>query len=390
MCSGSSVESYPAFALNGLMENPEKNLKQDRIPVSIVIHYLVPTIDTATQHPVPTESTTALIFHDRSSVLPRVPQLPEIDVISMRVTVLHPATSCTDLKIAILNVTEKLRIRDFSTSTGFWKSRENPSPFTPFSTAVGLKPDGLRRVLGINPFDLITWLGFSEFFCVVIPVQLYIQIFIKMSMRGNSMVATSPRNKVLVNILSSVPERTGDRVVPSGSYIYYVTWKCKQSRIASNLCYSYWNLTLNRSCVPLRAVRSIPELLFVTAPECLAIEIGDVNTQTRELNTTSGEVEITLDFVADRGNGLSVAKRVEQQVNIRRFNIPKLKDEETKQHYQVEISNRYTALGSSDEVEEEFDVNSMWENIRDNNKIAAEQSIGYYETMKKKPWFDED
>ncbi|KAJ4439195.1 hypothetical protein ANN_07312 [Periplaneta americana] len=31
-----------------------------------------------------------------------------------------------------------------------------------FSPAVGLKPDGLWRVLGINPFDLITWLGFSE------------------------------------------------------------------------------------------------------------------------------------------------------------------------------------------------------------------------------------
>ncbi|KAJ4438454.1 hypothetical protein ANN_14399 [Periplaneta americana] len=33
-----------------------------------------------------------------------------------------------------------------------------------FSTAVGLKPDGLWRVLGINPFDLITWLGFSDVF----------------------------------------------------------------------------------------------------------------------------------------------------------------------------------------------------------------------------------
>ncbi|KAJ4442360.1 hypothetical protein ANN_03946 [Periplaneta americana] len=32
----------------------------------------------------------------------------------------------------------------------------------------------------------------------------------------------------------------------------------------------------------------------------------------------------------------------------------------------------------------------MWENIRDNIKIAAEQSIGYYETKKKKQWFDDD
>ncbi|KAJ4446564.1 hypothetical protein ANN_13261 [Periplaneta americana] len=87
---------------------------------------------------------------------------------------------------------------------------------------------------------------------------------------------------------------------------------------------------------------------------------------------------------------LSVAKRVEQQVNITKFNILKLKDEEAKQNYQVEISNRFATLESSDEVEKELDVNSVWENIRDSIKIAAEQSIGYYETKKKKPWFDED
>ncbi|KAJ4439470.1 hypothetical protein ANN_07594 [Periplaneta americana] len=87
---------------------------------------------------------------------------------------------------------------------------------------------------------------------------------------------------------------------------------------------------------------------------------------------------------------LPVAKRVEQQVNITKFNILKLKDEEAKQNYQVEISNRFATLESSDEVEKELDVNSVWENIRDSIKIAAEQSIDYYELTKKKPWFDED
>ncbi|KAJ4444657.1 hypothetical protein ANN_06453 [Periplaneta americana] len=57
---------------------------------------------------------------------------------------------------------------------------------------------------------------------------------------------------------------------------------------------------------------------------------------------------------------LSVAKRVEQQVNITKFNILKLKDEEAKQNYQVEISNRFATLESSDEVEKELDVNSVW------------------------------
>ncbi|KAJ4442714.1 hypothetical protein ANN_04305 [Periplaneta americana] len=50
---------------------------------------------------------------------------------------------------------------------------------------------------------------------------------------------------------------------------------------------------------------------------------------------------------------------VEQQVNIRRFNIPKLKNKETKQHYQIEISDRFATLGSSDEIEEELDINSV-------------------------------
>ncbi|KAJ4442155.1 hypothetical protein ANN_12021 [Periplaneta americana] len=52
-------------------------------------------------------------------------------------------------------------------------------------------------------------------------------------------------------------------------------------------------------------------------------------------------------------------------------------------------TGKFATLESS-ETEKELDVNSVWENIRDSIKIAAEQSIGYYETKKKKPWFDED
>ncbi|KAJ4452083.1 hypothetical protein ANN_03599 [Periplaneta americana] len=54
------------------------------------------------------------------------------------------------------------------------------------------------------------------------------------------------------------------------------------------------------------------------------------------------------------------------------------------------VTAKKSLQGNSDEVEKELDVNSVWENIRDSIKIAAEQSIGYYETKKKKPWFDED
>ncbi|KAJ4440476.1 hypothetical protein ANN_08617 [Periplaneta americana] len=60
------------------------------------------------------------------------------------------------------------------------------------------------------------------------------------------------------------------------------------------------------------------------------------------------------------------------------------------QHHEAEISNKFAALGSFDEIEEELHINSVWENIIDIIKIAPEQSISYYETKKKKQWFDED
>ncbi|KAJ4430252.1 hypothetical protein ANN_22464 [Periplaneta americana] len=88
----------------------------------------------------------------------------------------------------------------------------------------------------------------------------------------------------------------------------------------------------------------------------------------------------------------SMKRRHQQKHDFGKLNslVVKYMDEETKQHYQVEISNRFASLATSDKAEEELDVNSVWENIRDNIKIAAEQSISYHETKKRKPWFDED
>jgi hypothetical protein len=37
----------------------------------------------------------------------------------------------------------------------------------------------------------------------------------------------------------------------------------------------------------------------------------------------------------------------------------------------------------------EEDIKSSWETIRQNIKICAKQSLGYYELKKHKPWFDE-
>ena len=67
-----------------------------------------------------------------------------------------------------------------------------------------------------------------------------------------------------------------------------------------------------------------------------------------------------------------------------------MKDEEIKLQYQVQISNRFDTIITSNENADEVDINDMWENIRDNIKVAAEESTGYYKVKKKKPWFDDD
>jgi hypothetical protein len=58
-----------------------------------------------------------------------------------------------------------------------------------------------------------------------------------------------------------------------------------------------------------------------------------------------------------------------------------------KKKCQVRISNRFTALGSLDN---DVDINRASENIRENMKSSATESLGCYELKQHKPWFDEE
>jgi hypothetical protein len=40
-------------------------------------------------------------------------------------------------------------------------------------------------------------------------------------------------------------------------------------------------------------------------------------------------------------------------------------------------------------LDTEVDINRAWETVRENIKISAEESLGYYELKKHKPWLDE-
>jgi hypothetical protein len=65
----------------------------------------------------------------------------------------------------------------------------------------------------------------------------------------------------------------------------------------------------------------------------------------------------------------------------------KLNCAEVKEQYQVEITNRFVALENFDD---NVDMNRAWENIRENIKISAKESLGHYDLQQHKLWFDDE
>jgi hypothetical protein len=82
---------------------------------------------------------------------------------------------------------------------------------------------------------------------------------------------------------------------------------------------------------------------------------------------------------------LAVSKQTTHRVHMERFNLKKLNEVEGKEQYRVEISNRFAAL---ENLDTEVDVNKAWE-TRENIKISAKESIGYYELKEHTPWYSE-
>jgi hypothetical protein len=61
---------------------------------------------------------------------------------------------------------------------------------------------------------------------------------------------------------------------------------------------------------------------------------------------------------------------------MKRLNFKKLNEVEGKEQCPVENSNRFAAL---ENLDTEVDINRAWETIRENIKISAKESLGYYE-----------
>jgi len=70
-----------------------------------------------------------------------------------------------------------------------------------------------------------------------------------------------------------------------------------------------------------------------------------------------------------------------------RFNIRKLNELEVRKQYQIEITKRFAAL---ENLSDEEGINKDWENIKENIKTSAKESLGLQELKQHEPWFDEE
>ena len=67
-------------------------------------------------------------------------------------------------------------------------------------------------------------------------------------------------------------------------------------------------------------------------------------------------------MVAKVRERFAVSKQDAQKLDGDRFNLRKLKDLEVKKQYQIEITNRFAALGN---ISDDGDINRVWENIKE-------------------------
>jgi arginine utilization protein RocB len=84
---------------------------------------------------------------------------------------------------------------------------------------------------------------------------------------------------------------------------------------------------------------------------------------------------------------LAVSKRAAQKIDNERFNVKILNERDVKEQYQVTIRNKFAAV---ENLEESGDINRAWDNITENIKISAKESLDYCEPKLRKPWFDEE
>jgi hypothetical protein len=74
---------------------------------------------------------------------------------------------------------------------------------------------------------------------------------------------------------------------------------------------------------------------------------------------------------------LAVSKRAARKIDTERFNVKKSNEEDVKEQYQVTIRNTFAPM---ENLEHSGDINGAWDNIRENIKILAQDSLHYCES----------
>ena len=92
-------------------------------------------------------------------------------------------------------------------------------------------------------------------------------------------------------------------------------------------------------------------------------------------------------MVAKVRERLAVSKQDAQKFYVKRFNLRKLSELQVRKQYQIKVSNRFAALYILNHSQ---DINKVWENIKENIKTSAKESLGLYELKQHKPWYDEE
>ena len=70
-----------------------------------------------------------------------------------------------------------------------------------------------------------------------------------------------------------------------------------------------------------------------------------------------------------------------------RLNLCNLSELQICEQYQIKISKSFATL---DNLNDSEDINMVWENITENIKTSAKDSLGLYELQQHKLWFDEE
>jgi len=100
----------------------------------------------------------------------------------------------------------------------------------------------------------------------------------------------------------------------------------------------------------------------------------------------SGElivILITIWWLQKAGERLAVSKQAAQKFDVERFNLGTLNELKVRKNYKIKILNRFAAL---ENLNDDEDINSALENIKEIITISAKDSLGLYELKQQKSW----